>query len=157
MVFYTYLWLRDDGTPYYAGKGCGDRAFVKRTHRLHPPKNKENILIQEWPTEAGALEGEKLLISIYGRKDLGTGCLLNMTDGGDGITGYRFSAAVKDRCAEAARKPRRPLTKKHKAKLRALRLGKPLTEEHKKKIVQSLLGNQRARGKHWRWHANIAS
>lgn len=86
MVFYTYLWLREDGTPYYAGKGHGNRAFVvHRCGKLYPPHNSENILIQEWPDEAGALEGEKLLILIYGRKDLGTGVLRNMTDGGDGL------------------------------------------------------------------------
>ena len=45
------------------------------------------ILIQEFPTEADALAAEQFLISYYGRKDLGTGCLINMTDGGEGTSG----------------------------------------------------------------------
>lgn len=78
MIFYTYIWLRDDGTPYYVGKGHGKRAF--RTGC--PPF--ERIILQEWETELEAFAAERLLISLYGRKDNGTGVLRNLTDGGDG-------------------------------------------------------------------------
>lgn len=81
MTFYTYLWLRDDGSPYYVGKGRGERAF----RRGAPPP--ERIIVQDWPSEELAFEGEKLLIAYYGRIDLGTGCLRNLSDGGDGPAG----------------------------------------------------------------------
>jgi len=103
VVFYTYLWLRDDGTPYYAGKGSGKRAFRWHNRLLIPPSDPENILIQEWPDEAGAFEGEKLLIAIYGRKDNGTGCLRNLTDGGENPPkgarkGYKDSLKTRRQC-----------------------------------------------------------
>lgn len=103
MVFYTYLWLRDDGTPYYAGKGMGRRAFTSEGHCVSCPKDKTNILIQEWPDEAGAFVGERLLISIYGRKDLGTGCLRNRTDGGEGPSNPAESTRQKIRLAVGQR------------------------------------------------------
>jgi len=79
MNFYTYMWLRDNGTPYYVGKGQGKRAFRKGC----PPR--ERIIIQEWPSEREALDAEVLLIAIYGRIDVGTGILRNLSDGGDGV------------------------------------------------------------------------
>jgi hypothetical protein len=83
-MFYTYLWLREDGTPYYAGKGIGNRAFIKDSHRVPPPKDKERIIIQEFECEVDAFLAEKFLIAYYGRKDLKTGCLINRTEGGTG-------------------------------------------------------------------------
>ncbi len=87
MNFYTYLWLREDGTPHYVGKGTGNRAFQGgKRHRLNPPSDKSRILVQEFPDEASAFEGEKLLISFFGRQVNGTGVLWNLTEGGEGFT-----------------------------------------------------------------------
>ncbi len=75
-VYYTYLWLREDGTPYYVGKGSGNRAYRKGS-----PKGR--VLVQEFPSEEDAFMAERLLITFYGRKDLSEGCLINLTDGGE--------------------------------------------------------------------------
>jgi hypothetical protein len=79
-IFYTYLWLREDGTPYYVGKGKDRRAIRKGS-----PKDLDCILIQEFPSEQDAFAAEVFLIDYYGRKDLGTGCLRNRTSGGEGV------------------------------------------------------------------------
>jgi hypothetical protein len=81
--FYTYLWLREDGTPYYVGKGVNHRGFTSAMHRLPCPSDKSRIIIQEWLSEIDAYEAEKFLIAYYGRKDLSEGCLRNLTNGGD--------------------------------------------------------------------------
>lgn len=91
-MFYTYLWLRYDGSPYYVGKGKGHRAFYSDGHTVRRPKDDARILIQYHESEADAITAEIFLIVFYGRLDLGTGCLRNRTDGGDGISGYKFDS-----------------------------------------------------------------
>src|ERR1035441_2886696 len=83
MEFYTYLWLREDGTPYYVGKGKGKRGFQSKDHGVHRPKNEECIIVQHHPTEEDAFFAEKFLIAAYGRADIATGRLRNLTDGGE--------------------------------------------------------------------------
>jgi hypothetical protein len=70
--FYVYCYIRNDGTPYYFGKGQKGRAWNKKYHPL--PKNKKNIIIVESNlTEIGALALERRMIRWWGRKDMKTG------------------------------------------------------------------------------------
>lgn len=101
--FYTYLWLREDGTPYYVGKGKGRRAYEKHMHRSSPPTI-ERIVIYPAASEDDAFETEITLIWYYGRKDLGTGCLRNLTDGGEGKAGKVVSEDTKLRMSETHKK-----------------------------------------------------
>jgi NUMOD3 motif-containing protein len=84
-MFYTYMWLRENGTPYYVGKGSGDRAYIK--HRVGNAPPLDRIVFYIAKDEADAFDIEVSLIWYYGRKDAGTGCLRNLTGGGEGPSG----------------------------------------------------------------------
>src|SRR5208282_5416442 len=129
-IFYTYLWLRENGTPYYVGKGKGDRAFIKKEHTYNPPP-KERILIQEFPCETDAFSAEIFFISYYGRLDLGTGCLRNLTDGGEGVV--NISLETRRKISE------RNIGNKHN-------LGNKRSLETRHKHSVALIGNTRAKG-----------
>jgi hypothetical protein len=85
MNYYTYAYLREDKTPYYIGKGKGKRAYYRGKKDIKPPKDKSRVVfLKQNLTEEDAFKHEIYMISIFGRKDLGTGILLNKTDGGEG-------------------------------------------------------------------------
>ena len=50
-IHYIYAYIRNNGTPYYIGKGCGYRAYHTKGHNIKPPKDKSKI-IQEKSTRA---------------------------------------------------------------------------------------------------------
>jgi hypothetical protein len=86
-MYYTYAYLREDGTPYYIGKGSGNRAYVPHKRKNGTdfnPKNKTQIIIlKKFNEEIDAYKHEKYLIFLYGLK-INNGILINMTNGGDG-------------------------------------------------------------------------
>ena len=81
--YYVYLYLREDGTPYYVGKGKNNRAY-KWHENVDVPEDDKIIFADTNLYEDDALEKESLLILHYGRKDIKTGILENRTSGGGG-------------------------------------------------------------------------
>jgi hypothetical protein len=105
-IFYVYAYMREDGTPWYIGKGSGERAFRHQAKEsIQPPRDKSRIIFLEKNlTELGAFAIERRMIRWYGRIDIGTGILHNKSDGGDGSSGYRHTQRAKKSIKESNEK-----------------------------------------------------
>jgi hypothetical protein len=119
--YYTYAYLREDGTPYYIGKGKKRRIY-RKDRRIKPPIDKSRIIfLKQNLTEEEAFKHEIYMISVFGRKDLGTGILHNKTDGGEGTSGSP-----------------RVISDEHKEKLRKIAKGRKFSIETRKKLSEKL-------------------
>ena len=87
--FYVYAYLRADGTPYYVGRGTGNRMIRQQGHAVKVPARHCVKVLQDGLTTEEADKWETDLIAILGKKREGTGCLLNWQDGGSTRTGFR--------------------------------------------------------------------
>ena len=108
--FYTYAWLRVDRTPYYIGKGCGNRAYDSSRQFCPPPDR--IIILKQNLVEAEAFKHEVYMIAVFGRKDLGTGILRNLTNGGDGSSGVVRSEKTRSAIRETLTGVRHTETRK---------------------------------------------
>ena len=156
MYYYTYAFLREDRTPYYIGKGKGNRAYRRRDKGIKPPKDKSKILIlKQNLTEEESFRHEVYMIAVFGRKDLGTGILHNRTNGGDGVSGAVVSDETRRKMSEALKgKPRskeirRKISEAHKGKTHSEKSrrnmsesqkGKTFSEETKRKLSEAKKG-----------------
>jgi hypothetical protein len=112
-TFYVYAYLRSAGTPYYIGKGKGQRAKIRCGRIVMPSEDRSNVsFIARGISEADAFQLEVLLIFLHGRIDLGTGCLRNRTDGGVGGRGIRWLPSQLEKLKGRVRIGRTPESRK---------------------------------------------
>ena len=144
--FYVYAYLREDGTPYYIGKGSSKRWIHGKNDHFKTPKDRSRIVFLETElSELGAFALERRMIWWYGRKDIGTGILRNRTDGGEGMAGAIFSEQHKKKIGNFHRGKLK--TESHKNALRQARskqVRKPCSEETKAKISAAKKGKPQA-------------
>jgi hypothetical protein len=98
-------------------------------------------------TEQEAFEYEKQGIEAYGRINLGTGCLANLSDGGEGTNGFIHSdeSKEKNRISHLGKKYS-PMSEEGKENIRKAHLGKKLPRETIRKIVETRKNNNKQTG-----------
>ena len=123
--FYIYRWIRlDTNSVFYIGKGRGYRANQKTNRNkyflniINSVKCEVEIMLTGLD-ECNAIKKEIELIKYY--KSMGH-CKANFTNGGDGISGYKFSPEQIARIS--AKKIGKPSPKK----------GRKLTEEQRLRL-----------------------
>jgi hypothetical protein len=150
-VFYIGIGIKKNRATSKFGRNSIWKKIVDKTDYIVE-------IIENDLTWKEACEKEKELIKFYGRIDLNTGTLSNMTDGGDGTINQVFTE-------EYRQKLRKPKSEEHKIKIglaskgrnvgrkhtdeakrkmgeaaKGVNVGKKLSEEHKRKIGEKSKG-----------------
>jgi hypothetical protein len=105
-ILYRHI-RTDKQQVFYIGIGENEsRAYDKkgrsRVWKNTASKGYETEILFEDLTWEQAVEKEKEFIALYGRKDLGLGTLVNLTDGGEGTIGYKHTQEAKEKNRIAA-------------------------------------------------------
>jgi hypothetical protein len=164
-VYYVYEhYTADTNEIFYVGYGKNGRAYdcvrrnrywksVYQSHGVDVHIKQSELTLEE------AIEMERSLIKKYGRRDLKTGNLVNLTDGGEGLknasveTRQKLSyiaTNISEETREKMRisaKNRPPMSEKTKELLRQKfsgknnpNYGKTFSEEHRRKLSESHKG-----------------
>ena len=121
-MYYTYAYLREDGTPFYIGKGKDGRINKQGNRKFKLPPTDRRIFLKQNLTEEEALRHEAYIIHVIGKENL-----INQTTGGQGTSG-------------------RVLSQGEREHLREVNTGKVMSPETKEKISISRKGKSQVGG-----------
>lgn len=146
--FYVYAWLRPNGEPFYIGKGRGNRdkapkysnqIFMRILAKMRREGIEPSIVrLAEGLTEAESFAVECEEIAKHGRLNNRTGVLANLTDGGEGNSGWIPSEETRAKIGAAHRG--KTLSAEHCAKLLEARLN--ITDETRARMSASQTGRK---------------
>ena len=117
----------DNHEVFYVGIGSQERRAYSERSRNHIWKGiagrcgYEVEIVAKGLSREDALELEMFMISEYGRIDLGTGNLCNLTEGGDGSWGYKQSRETRKKRSKSLTGIKR--SEEHKRKTSIARMG----------------------------------
>lgn len=150
---YVYLHLRGDtGEVFYVGKGIGRRAWhtFKRSRwwrAIYEKHGREVLIVKDGMSEPCALSLERMLIAKF------KGQTCNLTDGGQGISGYRHTPEAIEvmREKKVGYRPKR-LSPEHYKEIGAARRGTKMSDEPRAKMRAAKVGRQLTP----EWRANLS-
>ena len=117
-ILYRHI-RTDKQEVFYIGIGENESRAYNKKNRTRVWKNTANkgyeteILFEDVTWEQ-VIEKEKEFIALYGRKDLGLGTLVNLTDGGEGTIGYKHTDEAKEKNRLASTGKNNPWYKKER-------------------------------------------
>lgn len=147
--YYIYRHIRlDTNEVFYVGMGK-NRRYKDKTGRNNLwnrifKKCKGNIYCEKILEELSfeeAISKEIEFIALYGRKDLGTGTLANLTDGGEGTKSLSKEIIDKIKLSKIGKKA----SEETKKKLSEIRKGSKRSDETKRKMSDSMRGEKNHR------------
>lgn len=161
-TYYLYRHVRlDKNEPFYVGIGThytrwkghytSYRRAYDRTDRSNLWKKVYKKILGEYEVQIIfetsdynlLLNKEKEFISLYGRKDLGTGTLVNLTNGGEGVVNSGYVHTSKHNENKRLALIGHVVTNETKQRQSLAKKGKPLESEHKNKVVKTLKINDK--------------
>lgn len=139
-TFYVYTHHRaTDGAIFYVGKGTKGRAFKTHGRNAHWKRVVAKYgyfvtIVADNLTETDALKKETELIAEFGKM-----ALCNMTEGGEGMSGYRHSDEGKKKIS--ASKVGKPRPAEAIMKMRQSKIGKTISEATRQKMSDARKGH----------------